>query len=484
MGTTRQVLTVFVASPGDVSEERHALVAAVARINRMAAREWGWEIDLRGWEDTLPGYARPQALINPDVDECDVFIGLLWKRWGTETGEYSSGFEEEFRIAQARRSGGAAPEIMMYFRDIDDQDLSDPGPQLKRVLTFKEEVLASRQLLFKSYAGVADFEILILEHLNTLLGRRAIESNRARYRGPDGSASTLLAQSIGPVSPMTTLELAGDPLMTPDRLISRWSQASDLDTIPHVPCGVGPLGLYRFGVADFKHAVTLLAGNTGSGKTEALLAIAASAVLSLPPPLIRVSFIDLKYSSYVQVLEAVGADAMHLNLGNDPEGLAALINEIRSRESVLVESGCRDAKEFWARFPKERHRLPIWLICIDEIHSITFGQHDGLSALLQTAAHARPLGVQYILGTQRLEGVGSTIRSASTRRICLRTYDARESRDAVGVPDASLIPPDAPGTAVVRDDMGAEPLLVRFAMAEWADSNGLFNLLKASRDAY
>ncbi|PTT70795.1 FtsK/SpoIIIE domain-containing protein [Arthrobacter sp. HMWF013] len=483
-GTTRRVLTVFVASPGDVSEERQTLGAVAARINRMAAREWGWEIDIRGWEDTLPGYARPQSLINPDVEQCDVFIGLLWKRWGTPSGSHSSGFEEEFRIAQSRRLQSVEPEIMMYFRDIPESERADPGPQLERVLSFRQEVMAARQLLYKAYADVADFEVMIFDHLTKLLGRRAIESTADKSTDSTKRHSTVLAQSFGSIQPMTMLELAGDPLMTPDRLLSRWRQASELSQIPQMPCALGPLGLYRFTVVDFRHSATLLVGTTGSGKTEALMAIAASTVLSLPPPLVRVSFIDLKYSSYIQALEAVGADGIHLDLGNEPDGLDVLIAEIRAREQILVEAHCRDAQEFWSKFPNDRYRLPVWLICIDEVHSITFGQREGLARLLQTAARARPLGIQYIFGTQRLAGIGNMIRSVSSRRICLRTYDALESLDVVGVPDASLISRTDAGTAVVRDDMDGEPLLVRFAMVDASLDESLFDVLQAARKGY
>jgi Domain of unknown function (DUF4062) len=97
----RNVLKIFLASPGDVAEERRAARNVVYEMDQMF-RESGWHIELSGWEDVMPGYSRPQAKINPDVDTCDIFLGLLWRRWGSPTGEYSSGFEEEFERARAR----------------------------------------------------------------------------------------------------------------------------------------------------------------------------------------------------------------------------------------------------------------------------------------------------------------------------------------------------------------------------------------------
>src|SRR4051794_37021061 len=100
----RAVLKVFLASPSDLAEERKVSKDIVDSINHGAGRVLGWHIDLMGWEDTLPGYARPQSLINTDVDACDLFVGLLYERWGTPTGEFTSGFEEEFARASGRHT--------------------------------------------------------------------------------------------------------------------------------------------------------------------------------------------------------------------------------------------------------------------------------------------------------------------------------------------------------------------------------------------
>jgi hypothetical protein len=67
------------------------------------------------WEDTLPGYNRPQELINKDVDACELFIGILWRRWGQESGKFSSGFEEEFVRVKERKIRTDSPELWLFF---------------------------------------------------------------------------------------------------------------------------------------------------------------------------------------------------------------------------------------------------------------------------------------------------------------------------------------------------------------------------------
>ncbi len=130
----KNILTIFLASPSDLKEERNLVRNIVNRVNKVLSRRVEWHIDLLGWEDTLPGYSRPQSLINIDVDACDLFVGILWRRWGQETGEYSSGFEEEFVRAQERRKKTGSPEIWLFFKTIDEENAKDPGEQLKKVL--------------------------------------------------------------------------------------------------------------------------------------------------------------------------------------------------------------------------------------------------------------------------------------------------------------------------------------------------------------
>ena len=85
MTTELKVLNVFLASPGDLPDERSKAKEVVDELNQ-TARLLGWRIELLGWEDVAPGYVRPQSKINEHVDTCNLFVGLLYKRWGQPTG--------------------------------------------------------------------------------------------------------------------------------------------------------------------------------------------------------------------------------------------------------------------------------------------------------------------------------------------------------------------------------------------------------------
>jgi hypothetical protein len=150
---SRRVLRVFLASPNDVAAESAIADDVVSSVNRKIGRQIGWEIDLYKWEDQAPGFGRPQEIINEMLDGCGLFIGLLWKWWGQETGTHSSGFEEEFERARARRKAKGEPELWLFFKAVDAESRKDLGPQLTKVLEFR----ASQTNLRTSKSGELAF---------------------------------------------------------------------------------------------------------------------------------------------------------------------------------------------------------------------------------------------------------------------------------------------------------------------------------------
>jgi hypothetical protein len=188
MHSNRQVLTVFLASPGDLSEERVAAQEIVANINGILARaRLGWQIDLQKWEDTTPGFGRPQQIINEMVDSCGLFIGILWERWGQPTGSatFTSGFEEEFERAKARKISSGDPEIWLVFKTIDPQKTGDPGPQLARVLQFRKEQIDLKQFLFHDVVDLDDWK----KRLNNWLMEYVLKIAVASTKTPSDAES-------------------------------------------------------------------------------------------------------------------------------------------------------------------------------------------------------------------------------------------------------------------------------------------------------
>jgi len=137
-----RLITVFISSPGDVPAERALIKNTVDSVNNIIAESKGILFKCIGWEDIPPYRAgRAQEVINEYVDKADIFIGMFYKRFGSSTGRYESGTEEEYeRIVDRHEKEHKKPDIWMFFKGLEEKFFDDPGEQLKRVLDFKERI--------------------------------------------------------------------------------------------------------------------------------------------------------------------------------------------------------------------------------------------------------------------------------------------------------------------------------------------------------
>ena len=186
--STRRVLRVFLASPNDVAKERATAERVVSGVNEILGRRLGLHIDLYKWEEKSPEFGRPQSIINPDVDRCDVFVGLLWERWGHPSGQYSSGFEEEFERAKARRKKTGEPKIWLVFKEPRPEKLTDLGPQLSGVLAFRERQISANEVLFTDVGDTNQWE----RKLQNWLIEHLLDSSEAEepVRAPNSTMSS------------------------------------------------------------------------------------------------------------------------------------------------------------------------------------------------------------------------------------------------------------------------------------------------------
>lgn len=171
MPRSETVLQVFVASPGDVTDEREVLESVVAELNRTWSKSLGVRLELLRWETTTrPGIGSdPQAVINSQIgNEYDVFIGILWGRIGTPTSSAESGTMEEFQRAHARwEADPNSVEIMVYFKDEAIKPSEIDGDQNNRVQNFKRS-LGNEGVLHRTFEGIENFESLVRAHLSAV----------------------------------------------------------------------------------------------------------------------------------------------------------------------------------------------------------------------------------------------------------------------------------------------------------------------------
>lgn len=165
----RREIRVFIASPGDVADERRAFKEIVDELNKGFGRGANVRFKPLGWEDAPAVVSRrSQGVINRDVDSCDVFVLVMWRRWGQpapDAAPYSSYTEEEFYRALARYERNGEPTIFVFFKLIDPGQTADPGEQLKQVLAFRGKLEATRKVLYRGFADEKAFRQEIDAHL-------------------------------------------------------------------------------------------------------------------------------------------------------------------------------------------------------------------------------------------------------------------------------------------------------------------------------
>jgi hypothetical protein len=190
-----RTIRVFVASPGDVQRERDSLLGVINEINRALdalVPRAAIRLELVRWEtDVFPEMGRAQGVINKQIGAYDIFVGILWKRFGTPTGKASSGTEEEFQIAYRRWNKHGKPIILFYFNNsaiAPPRSLEDVE-QLRRVVKFRQE-LALKGLTWE-YGSDALFMNTVRPHLTRVIGRLIRERRSA-------SAQTRHIRSVAP----------------------------------------------------------------------------------------------------------------------------------------------------------------------------------------------------------------------------------------------------------------------------------------------
>lgn len=208
MAGTRRFVKVFLGSPGDLAEERKIAKSVVDDFNSQLADALGYQVELVGWEDTLPGIGRPQAIINRDLDGCDLFVGMLWKRWGTPPGTdpFTSGFEEEFNRSMTRNAKEGRPEINLLLKDLDAASLADPGDHLKKVIAFKEQVFTEKKLLAGTFADVREFEVKFRKCIQgyiIAIAEKDRASDSEKDQAPAAEEQITQVNEPGPTTPLS-----------------------------------------------------------------------------------------------------------------------------------------------------------------------------------------------------------------------------------------------------------------------------------------
>ncbi len=335
-------------------------------------------------------------------------------------------------LAQVLADG---PSVGVYAICVDDEEQRLPE-ECRAVIGFDDVASSRLHLTVSGAPSITDVvgdgvSIAWAEHLARALSPICDDS-------PDRSGT--LPDSV------RWLDVAGMANIAAD-LPTRWRKPGAGTTQALI--GASPDGPFVVDIArDGPHA--LIAGTTGSGKSELLQTFVASLALANRPDELTFVLVDYKGGA------AFGACATlphTVGMVTDLDGrlveraLTSLAAELKRREAILAAAGVADI----ARFRADGGVLARLVIVVDEFASLAEELPTFVGGLVAIAQRGRSLGVHLILATQRPEGVVSAdIRANANLRICLAVTRDAESRDVIDTPDAARISRTTPGRGYAR----------------------------------
>ena len=167
-----RVFSVLVACPSDVQEEAGLVRRAVEEVNLGMAPLQAARLEVVDWQThASPGIGSdPQDVINRQLpDDYDIFLGVMWARFGTATPRAGSGTEEEFERALTRHQANPrSVKILFYFKQASLPPGTIDPPQLQKVQAFRER-LKQEGVLYWDFGHGVDFERELRHHLNMQL---------------------------------------------------------------------------------------------------------------------------------------------------------------------------------------------------------------------------------------------------------------------------------------------------------------------------
>ena len=211
----------------------------------------------------------------------------------------------------------------------------------------------------------------------------------------------------------------------------------------------------------------LIAGTTGSGKSELILTMLLSLAVTYSPQDVQIGIIDFKGNTIAQALTMpdgrmiphVAGVLSNLEAHHAQRAIVSLQNECLNRQKLFVRlhektgENINDLDAYRMAWKPETN-LPYLghlVVVIDEFAQLKQEMPAFMDDLIAMARIGRSLGIHLILSTQKPAGVINDQIWANTRfKICLRVMDEQDSREIIKDPCAISL--GSPGSFYLKRD--------------------------------
>jgi len=237
-------------------------------------------------------------------------------------------------------------------------------------------------------------------------------------------------------------------------VLQRWNESRDRIDLA-VPVGVNSKGEPFFlDIHERAHGPHgLIAGTTGSGKSEFLLSYMLSLAITFPPDMLAFMIVDYKGGGFAKQLHNLPhlKDTLTNLSGDSCEQFAEkLKSELFNRTKLFSTVAVSNIEKY---NQSNQTKIPRLLVVFDEFAELKKEQPQFIQEIISIARIGRSLGVHLLLCTQKPVGVvDDQIWSNSRLKLCFRVNDAMESREVLGDDTAAKF--RFPGRAAISSESG------------------------------
>lgn len=237
-------------------------------------------------------------------------------------------------------------------------------------------------------------------------------------------------------------------------LKARWEKSQVFKSMA-APMGVSKTGVVNLDLHDKAHGPHgLVAGTTGSGKSEILQTYILAMATLYHPYEVGFVIIDFKgggmVNQFKELPHLLGAitniDGKEIN-----RSLKSIKAELQKRQRLFAEADVNHIDKYIKKFRAKEvaEPLPHLIIIVDEFAELKAEQPEFMKELISAARIGRSLGVHLILATQKPSGqVNEQIWSNSRFKLCLKVQSQEDSNEVLKSPLAAEI--KEPGRAYLQ----------------------------------
>lgn len=249
---------------------------------------------------------------------------------------------------------------------------------------------------------------------------------------------------------ITFLEMFGAGKVEHLNALNRWQENDPTKSLAAI-VGVDTLGdTFRLDLHEKFHGPHgLVAGMTGSGKSEFIITYILSLAVNYHPDEVAFILIDYKGGGMAKSFEKLPHTAgiiTNLDGAAIKRSLVSIESELKRRQAIFAKAGKQvgvsniDIYKYQKLYREGTVSEPLQHLFIisDEFAELKTQQPEFMTQLVSAARIGRSLGVHLILATQKPSGVvDDQIWSNSKFRVCLKVQDRSDSMDMLKRPEAA-----------------------------------------------